>query len=509
MELTRNKGGFSTVEMLVAFAILSLAFTGILTVVFGNDNFAIDTQLNSEGLYYAERDLNIGRKETQLDFTGFAGFTDQGDDPRFSTEVEAQLVSECSKSLVSTALWDRLGLPSQAVVLTTIVTDLLAAEEQGGICDPFPPTNWDTPVAYGGITPGEFDGWGTGVAYASVGGRRYAFLTTDGSQPNEDNFYAIDTTDFNREDGTGIDPNTDIFGTKIGDEGLNGIVTANINGNNFAFVLYNDASSTQLQVVDISSPTTTLPVVGSATIPNVSPGESAYPRSIYYRNEGTPTIYVGTDYLAFSTSTANHELHVFEVTNPSVPDWDSSVDVNRNVNDIAVRDGLAYLATGPGGDNTPMKIFNLGSGSEVGSFAISAPRDGTALYLFENIVYLGLERTSSGDNFYRIDVTDEENPEQLGTAVNLGGNTTEVGDITLQWPLVFVGIEGSNSQHNFQVWNVEDPGEMTRLYHNSCTSGNPFPQNLSGLVYIDNMIFASFRSNDAFKLIWDTAEICE
>lgn len=500
--------GFSTIEMLVAFAILSLAFTGILTVVFGNDNFAIDAQLNSEGLYYAERDLNIGRKDIQLDFENFAGFTSQGDDPRFQTEVAVEPISVCSKNLISTAAWDRPVLPSQRVTLTTIVTDILAAVEQGGNCSPFPPTNWDTPVAYGGITPGEFDGRGTGVAYANINGRRYAFLTTDGSQPNQNNLYAIDTTDFATSTGTGIDPDTDIFGVRIGDEGLNGIVTADINDNDYAFVLYNSTSS-QLTVIDISDPSIDMPVIGSATIPNVSPGESAYPRSIYYRNEGSPTIYIGTDYLAFSTSTSNHELHVFEVSNPTIPDWDNSVDVDRNVNDIAVRDGFAYLATGPGANNTPMKIFDLASGSEVGSFSISSPRAGTALYLFEDAVYLGLQRTSSGNNFYRIDVTDEENPQQLGNPVDLGGNNTEVGDIAVQWPLAFIGIEGANSQHNFQVWNVTSTSAMTRIYHNDCTSGNPFPQNLSGLVFVDNMIFSSFRSNDAFKLIWDTAEICE
>jgi len=508
----KNVGGFSTVEMLVAFAILALAFTGLLTVVFGNDNFLIDSELNSEALYHTEENLNTWRTETELNFED-SHSTSTTPDGRYELDVVVSTISQCSKSIVSTASWSPTVLRSQQVTLRTALASIEEAIKSGGNCEPFPPASgWDTPIAYGGIGPSDFPGQGTGIAYAFINGRRYALLTTNkaSTSTSEHNFFAIDTTDFDPVTGTGIDSASDIFGRRVGTEGLNDVVVAEINSSHYAFVLYN-ATSTQLRVIELVDPShpsvnVGMPIVGSATIPNVTEGEEAWPRSIYYFDE---VVYVGTNYLFSGDPGENEELHVFEVDNPAIPDWDDSVDVNRNVNDIAVRDDFAYLATGHGGDNTPFKIFDINSNSEVSSFSISDSLAGTALYLLSDTVYLGTERTNSEDNFYRIDVGDENNPTQLGLAEEIDQNNTGITSIVVQWPLAFVALDGSNAQRNFQVFYVGEPGAMINLY--PCypwASGHPFPQGLSDLVYVDDLIFASSRSQLDFKLIWDTADTC-
>ena len=49
--------GFSTLEMLMAFAIFTLTFTGIILVTFGSQSMLVDTRLNTEALSLAKQML--------------------------------------------------------------------------------------------------------------------------------------------------------------------------------------------------------------------------------------------------------------------------------------------------------------------------------------------------------------------------------------------------------------------------------------------------------------------
>jgi len=484
-KLTLNRG-FSVLEVLIALAILTLGISAAILIVFGNQSLKIDNETNGEALYKAKSLLERARASSTLDFISINTTATTSEDI-YSKKFNVADVSPCAKDLTSVVNWLSSFRPLE-IQLTTRVTSLDEAEKLGGFCDPVAPESaWDTPRTYGGISPSFFAGQGTGVAGMYINGIRYMFVTTDTA--SGDNFYSIDTSNPNSIS------SSNIFSTHV-ENGLYVVTTAEIAGHQYAFVLTGHNKFGQLQVIDISTPTSpTLITSASTTIPNVTTNEDAVARSIFfYQNK----IYIGTDYLAFGPSGFNHELHVFNVSDPLNPQPEYSINVGRRVNNIVVRDSVAYLATGPGGSPyTPLKIFDLSSKQLVGEFVVPDNRFGMSLFLLGNRLYFGLERTTTGNDFYVLDVSNST-PVQL-SASSLGQNSTQVGDIVVQTPYAFIGLLGAGSHHSFQIWNVSDPEAPFRI--NNCTV--PFPQNLTGLIYAEDLIFASFRSNIVFQIIYD------
>src|SRR3989344_4630557 len=69
-ELTGNlKRGASTLELLIAFAVLTLSITAGILVIFGNQVVSVDTETNSEALARAEAMLEKARADSRNDFS--------------------------------------------------------------------------------------------------------------------------------------------------------------------------------------------------------------------------------------------------------------------------------------------------------------------------------------------------------------------------------------------------------------------------------------------------------
>ena len=54
----KSTAGFSTLELLIAFAVLTLSLTAVILVAFGNQSVAIDTELAQRALYLAAKNLD-------------------------------------------------------------------------------------------------------------------------------------------------------------------------------------------------------------------------------------------------------------------------------------------------------------------------------------------------------------------------------------------------------------------------------------------------------------------
>jgi len=500
--------GFSTIELLIAFSVMILSISAVVMVAFGNQSNAIDTELAQRGLYIAQERLE---QAAAAMMSGFDVVTSEASPITYNDHYETQLtvtdISECTKRVESNSFWQRDARNLKSS-LSMVVGSAEASVALGGNCATTEASgNWDTPQSIGSISPSDFAGQGTDIGLTYIDGKQYALLTTNSSSNSD--FYVIDVSD-----PLNVDSNEDVTSLEAGDAGLNGLSVAKIDDVPYAFVL-NNANIEQLRVINLLDPTSPS-IVGSATLPNMnhacSPPSSPClaGQSIFYYDEH---VYIGTNYLAFGTPPLqNNELHIYNVSNPSSPVWVNSINVNRDVNSIAVKDHIAYLGTGPGSSApySPLNIYDVNPSSsdyldKVGSFTISVSRKGTSVLTLGNRLYLGLSRTTSGNDLYILDISNAATPIELAKT-SLGVNNSNIGALMVNGKFIFAGVEGSNSQNSFQIWDMSDLNSLTRV--NVCTSGNPFPQNNTGLRFSDNYIFSSFKSNDPFRIFHDTSAVC-
>jgi hypothetical protein len=419
------------------------------------------------------------------------------------------------------------------ILLENIVVNTEIARMFGGGCSATPPGDWDTPTSLGEVSSSEVDGIPTGIGLASINGGRYAFLSTKNSSASpKDDVWVFDTTGIDAENpgNPTIVPYPWIPGVTDISDSLNDITVARNPGNSrwyaYAVGYVKDQAGScpppappsrkpyikQFQILDINDPTS--PTLATSTnLADIDPCGS-YPAgySVYYFDN---KVYVGTK------ETAGAEFAIFDVSDPVDPELKGSVDVNRNVNAIVVRDGLAYLATGPGasGVNNPLRIYDVDPDSPTfgqlkGFFTATETDDqaGTAVYLLNDRLYLGLEHAAdSGDkDFYVLDVSDPTLPQEFGSgsSIHLGlvGGGSFVATMAVQGPYAFLGPAGTNPENSgIQVWDISNPEMLRRI--NTCTTGDPLSKDAAGFVYADNLVFGAFDSTRPLRILYDDPDL--
>jgi len=377
------------------------------------------------------------------------------------------------------------GLRNLSTDLVTLVASLDASLALGNDCDTEEPSAWDSPGTYDSVDLTPHGNKGTDVDVIKRDGDTYALLTSDATSIAKNDFWVIDA----------IDPeNVSILSYINVGENLNVVDSSG----DYAFV--GGASTTaQFQVIDISnlgSPS----VIAVEQLIGVDPGGS-YPEavSIYYHND---RVYVGTK------ETAGPEFHIFNVSNPSNPIHEGSLELFHNVNDIVVRGDYAYLATS---DNTgELMVIDISDPSFLEhpditgmKFDATGNYDGTALYVLGNTVYLGRERAVAAHDFYIIDASDLDNITSVGSQdIELNPNT-EIVAIVIRGDLAF--LVTTDSTAGFQVWNI---GDTSDIHLASACSVYNYSEKATGFDFVDNIGFVANESNDALRVIYDTPDIC-
>jgi hypothetical protein len=504
---SKQTEGFSTIELLFAFALATLFLSGAALIAFGSQTIGLDVSLTQAALGKVSTEMGKAIASTSAQWHRVLP-----SQPGFYTEQNiSSSMTPCLKEMESSLSWQSERGRGQSVLLQSYLGSVGEARAQGGGCDPFVPIDvWDNPGVLGSASISSASG--TGIAVRSIQNQVYTFLTANSAILTDDDFIVVDSTDAE---------NPSVAGTPLPNFlGLNGIAV----GGSYAYVLNNENVG-QLRVIDVSNPLAPQEEVSAMrTLPNIvstcNPvGACLSGRSIAYFDG---RLYIGTSYIAFGTAVQNHEFHVYCVGDgvtpgctPENPVWLGSFNVNRNVNDIAVRTELVggvvktlvYVAlSGSTNALAELKIYDasLPSGIyEVGSFNPSGTLYGTSITLLGNRAYLGRERaTASSKDFYVLDVSDPTNPVELHARKLSIANGTEVVGIAAQGNFVFVVT--SDSTKPLFVFDVSDATNPTVV----STCGLSLNKVMRDIVYHDNRVYSVNKDSDILTIIYDQPSSC-
>lgn len=493
--------GVSLIEILIAIVVISVGITAATTIAVGSQEAIRDAGLSQRALYKVDEALEGAFASLKGDWTSLAASTVLSDGI-YQKKVSVSDVSECVKEVESRADW---AVPQRAqdASLITLFTSTSTIAALGGNCNTTPPSgDWDNPNSYGtgSVSPAGIQVTDIDVVWR--GTERLAFLGSTHSAASSDDVWVFDVTN----------PPTipaPLGSVNIGASitGGKGNVNALVVSGNYVYAAL-DEKDTQLAVIDISTPSSPV-VVATSTLSGVDPLGS-YPQAIsiaYYDDR----VYIGTK------ETLGPEFHIFDVSTPTNPvelvdPLGAPLWLNHNVHKISVNGTNAFIASSadsceliildisdPASLTNPCPPPPIPAGATV--FDAQGDEDGTAVFVLGDRAYLGRARTSAAgeDEIYVLDVSDPAAISSEGSKdLNLSPAGAQVNDISASGPLVFLATSDSNAE--FQVWLLDLPNLIAP---SSCANTYNFPQMATGIDFADNFGFASVRSNDGLRVIYD------
>ena len=508
---TQNAAGFSTIELLITFAVGIVFLTAAMMVAYSDPTLArqvslesgqaaaLDVALDSSAL--ATSTTNIGyiieRLSKNWNAT-IANVSANGTNPYDVTPTITD-IAPCFKEVTNVTGWN-LGFGNRSHTMTfgTGLGNLSIAQALGrGGCDPTPPGEWDNPETTGlTISPSSYNGKGTGIDVALINGNTYGVISGDNPGANKKDLIVVNLSN--------SETLSEVSQTDLSDVGYTDVVV----GKNYAYVVRND-SAIHIQIINLSNPTT--PTVASQIILPQAP--TAVVRSIAYYNN---LLLVGTQYLACPGSCSasqNNEFHIYNVSNPAIPVHVGLLNINHNINDIMVKDNIAYLATSD--NNAELMLVDISNPATLVHPDVSGKKfnaggnfDGTSLYVLGNYAYLGREK-ATGLNFdlYKIKISNLT--AEKWRRLNLtGGTGTEVTDIYVQGNLAFV--INSDSTKTFQVWDIKNgPGSSIVAVSgcNNTIAGGDLPKSVA-LSYFQDRIFVVNENQATIDVLQDNPNAC-
>jgi hypothetical protein len=386
--------GFSTLEILIAFAVMSLVFGGVMLADFSSAYWIIASQTSNEGLYKAKTRLEDLRAASKQDFylaSSSPAMIDTDASCKagglcYVLENRVTDISTCSKYLQAVSSWKVSGYPTTTASLPTYLANPAEAIALGGDCALNPPAGkWNgihaSSTAMFSGTPTGIDALG-GVAYIATNVSPYLLIYREGEVVSYDNHFSVS------------DP-------------VNGLDVARdeATGRTYAFLAL--ASTTgQLAVVDVTD--AAMPVEAArVSLADVNPA-SSFPQGWRVRYYGQ-MLYVTT------RETATNEFHIFNVSNPAAPNEVKSYQLDTSVYDLAVRDEkaggtmhrLAYLATtkGSAGKLLVLDVTDPVAIHEIAGAASTLPANLKSIALAGHTVYAGTDNVSGGSELYALDAS--------------------------------------------------------------------------------------------------------
>lgn len=354
--------GFSTIELLIAGAILTITISASAMTVFTIQDLSLDNSqtiqainlLSSEMSLLANYDNSIlpqNSTEIKGDFTVNKKYTPLS---RFATEVEVEIK------------WQRKDLQKD-INAVTIITDY---QNSFGTdtCDLYI-KNMEEPQKI--ISSFVFPTMQNLTDIDVVG--NLAFVSVNNANLSDQDLFVMKIK---------VDNSLELIGSLNTGPGIDAIAVAG----DYIYVA-NTSINSQLQIIDIANPLIPI-LIKNYKLPNIS-GTNAVAHSILYQDE---KVYLGT------VKTTGPEFNIIDVTNKISPQLLGSYEANTEINNILVDRDVAYITTPNQQQLRLLDIRNPNMPILASTFSDSGfeAQDGRSIDVLGNNVFFG--RTVGGFN---------------------------------------------------------------------------------------------------------------
>ncbi|MES3005824.1 MAG: hypothetical protein V4664_02660 [Patescibacteria group bacterium] len=504
-----SQSGVSTLEIIIALAILVIVMTGVIVVLFSNQSIVVDNELGSRATTLASRQIEqaFASSTSVAVFNSLVSMATTTEDV-FKKKIDIVPISECVKRVDSTVSWTQ-GLRPLVTSFSSLLVSTGTAALLGMDCDTHGPSSdndWDNPTSDYTWDFSPSGSQATDIDVIKRGNNTYALLTSKSGSISQDDFWIVDVTNpSSPQKVAGLDTGEDLNALDVvGD-----------------YVFVASASTTaQLQVIDISTiASPNVVATRSLTGPTCSGKKgkkdlTCVGRTLYYYNE---RIY----FLTLDTESENDsELHIFNTTTPSNPgEYGNGIDLGFLANDIIVRGNYAYVASSK--DNGELIVGDVSVPAapvEVATYNLDGTGDATALYVLGKRLYIGREDDTFGgaDEFLIFNITTFSNPVEITSqdfdlklcydkshkAQKCLSPNNSIEGIIVSGNFAFIST--SDQTNSFQVWQVLNDVITPR---STCNAIN-YAEKTTSMDYQDNRIFVSKESNTALIIIYDDLSVC-
>lgn len=466
-------GGFSTLEIIIALALMMIVIGGAMNASFVTGYWTLTSETGAEALYKAKALVEELRAVSGSNFQG-AQTTDlvvslDPTDPSdascligglcYSTRKKVIDISSCAKYGEGYVTW-RVAprYPQATESLSSYFTNYDEVVALGGDCArTLPKESWllSTPITLSTDTfiPPLFQ---TGLDVLE----RHLYVTS-GSAPQL-RIFSIPS---------GIGSNPTLSGSLTGSSRLNAIDVVRDFGTGkvIAFATQHTAAA-QLAVFDVTDPAN--PVLASERALSGVQSTGSFPegwRVFSYKDR----VYVTT------RETSGPELHIFNTTTMTAPSEIVSArrELNRTVNDLIVREQMIggvlhrYLFLAASAGLKELAIFDVSGDtpSEVVVVNLPGTVDARSMYIVGNRLYIGRAQHTSGPELFVFDI-----PRLLsGDTAPLG--TSEVG----------ASVETIRGSGDMLVLGTGKSGEELQVWKNDLSVWDAIHKNTGRVSFVN------------------------
>jgi Tfp pilus assembly protein PilV len=472
--------GFTTLEILIALAIITTGISTVVLVVFGNQSAVSDSYMNSEALQKASGMMERARAGAMANYSLLQTVATSSDGG-YKENVTVQMKDEFTKLVTSTVSWQTDHGRSEQVSLVTLLVDWQNAMT-GNTCNTPLTGDWRQPKSTSYLFGQDLvldNATTTAISDMQERGQKLYVSLNVAATKGSAKFFVFDLAQ-------GGKPS--LLGSLNNSTSTTAGISAMAVAGNYAYLASSRAISAgsgfgQLQIVDISNASRPQ-LVKTYKVANVT-GTSGQGvgNSIFYSK--------GYVFLGLTKTGSGPEFIIIDVRDPVNPLAVGNFIVSNAVNKILVKGNYAYIAhptdssSQPPEQVTVLDISDPTSPRRISGFhSLDNQGNGKSLFIMGNNLYVGRTVTTTANpELYIIDNTD---PTAITSSYFLSSQkiSNSVNSLAVRNNLIFMV---TNNQ--LQIWDAVDPGRLLSYASPISLPGGPGTAiSCSGnLVYISSV----------------------